>query len=769
MFSFKRWWIGWIFLTFMAYPSLADVGKLRLLAITVNDNPTGVVAPVLVFEENVYLAPEVFADLRFRLPDVPAFRYQNARYYPLDAHAGTGHRIDERMQVLEISIPAKHMVRTRIRRGASAQSKFPPSGYGGFLNYDLLGEYLSDSDDYVAGGAFELGVFAGDIVGITSHVIRDATDRREHIRLDSTIVRDYPEARLTLRFGDSISRGGQWGRPVRFGGLQMATNFATQPQFVTFPTATLSGDSALPSSIDVLVNDSQRFSRDLAAGPFTIEDLPVVTGAGEVTAVVRDVLGRETVITQPYYTSPRLLRRRVHDFSFEAGFLREQFGAESYWYDDTPFFSGTYRYGYSDNLTGEAHVELAGKRQAFGVSAASPVGTYGVVSGSVAGSQHPSGPGGLLQLGFERVARDISVTAFGRLTTGRNYTDFGVDDTLRTPDAETRLRLGIPFGKAGILSTSYTFRAFDDDEDLHIVSSSYSLGVPNVGRLSLSALSTFGLSRETVVALHLTVPLGSRSSASAGLQARKGGDLLKTLEARHVAPLEGGFGGAASVSDDGFTRARGEVSYTSGYGVLSAAASHIDGENGVRLNAVGGLAVADGAVFASRRIDNSFAVVSVPGRSGVGVYSENRLVGTTDSNGRLLLHNLRAYEPNRIGIEPRDLPVDAEVGRTSATVAPRFRSGITVEFPVEASTSARLTIRLEDGSKVPPGATATLNDASEGVPVGFDGEAVLRGVSHGDRVTVDTGEALCAFTLDVEIPAQPMADLGTFTCRRGLQ
>ena len=616
------------------------------------------------------------------------------------------------------------------------------------------------------GGAFELGLYAAGVVATSNHVVRDATDDAEHVRLETTVVRDVPDERLTLRLGDSISRGGQWGRPVRFGGLQVGTNFATQPYFVTFPTAVLSGDAALPSSVDLLVNDSQRFSAGLPAGPFTIENVPLVTGAGEVTAVVRDVLGRETVISQPYYASPSLLSEDLHDFSFELGTLRERFGSKSYSYDDRPFSSATYRYGLNDTVTAEAHAEVHPDRGAIGISAATALGSLGVMSGSVAGSQEKDGGGGLFQIGFERLSRGVSLSASGRLATG-GYEDLGVDENLSSPQAETRFQLGFPLGGWGNLSSSHTFQAFDDEEDTHVVSSTYSVGIARIGRLSLSALSTFGRDEDTLVTLNLTVPLGARSSASATLQAsRDREELLKTASAQTTAPLAGGFGANAEVSDNGFTRARGELSYTSRYGVTSAAVSQIDGDTGARLNAVGGMAVADGDVFLSRRLDNSFAVASVPDQPNVRVYYENQLVGRTDSDGQLLIHSLRPYEANKVSIEPLDLPFDARVERTAATVAPYFRSGVTVEFPVGSSRTILLSVYMEDGTPVPPGALATLDGADDRFPVGLDGEMQLWGAQQGARVVVDTGSGLCEFVLDVELPDEPMPDLGAFTCRR---
>jgi outer membrane usher protein len=153
----------------------------------------------------------------------------------------------------------------------------------------------------------------------------------------------------------------------------------------------------------------------------------------------------------------------------------------------------------------------------------------------------------------------------------------------------------------------------------------------------------------------------------------------------------------------------------------------------------------------------------------VRIYYENRLVGTTDSDGHLLIHNLRPYEANRISIEPLDLPFDSQVDATTATIAPRFRSGVTVEFPVDGSRTALLSVVSETGLPVPPGATATLGEGSRRFPVGLNGQVQLRGIRQGDRVVVDTGSGLCEFVLDIELPDGPMPELGTFTCRRRVQ
>jgi outer membrane usher protein len=42
--------------------------------------------------------------------------------------------------------------------------------------------------------------------------------------------------------------------------------------------------------------------------------------------IVRDLLGRERTISQPYYACPTALAQGVEEYAYEAGAVREDFG-----------------------------------------------------------------------------------------------------------------------------------------------------------------------------------------------------------------------------------------------------------------------------------------------------------------------------------------------------------------------------------------------------------------------------------------------------------
>ena len=139
--------------------------------------------------------------------------------------------------------------------------------------------------------------------------------------------------------------------------MQYATNFGTDPTFVTFPLPTIGGLARQDSVVDVFIDNVQREARSVPPGPFTLESLPVVTGAGEVQLRVTDLLGREQLVTQSYYVSSRLLKQGLQDFGYQLGASAATMARKSFDYG-AALASGTHRYGFTDRLTGEAHGEL---------------------------------------------------------------------------------------------------------------------------------------------------------------------------------------------------------------------------------------------------------------------------------------------------------------------------------------------------------------------------------------------------------------------------
>jgi len=115
----------------------------------------------------------------------------------------------------------------------------------------------------------------------------------------------------------------------------------------------------------------------------------VLTGAGQLQVVVTDALGRQQVLTQPYYSGTALLRPDLAEYSFELGSIREDYGHRSFAYGDM-LGVASYRRGVTDTLTAGARAEAqANGIYALGADAAWQAGVAGIVNAQIAAGGMP--------------------------------------------------------------------------------------------------------------------------------------------------------------------------------------------------------------------------------------------------------------------------------------------------------------------------------------------------------------------------------------------
>jgi len=356
-------------------------------------------------EGKLAVTPAEFAELGLRSdPDSPGAD----GLLDLDRLSGVAYRIDTVAQLVRFEVTE---IRLRVRhfdaRGDAApveedaKGPAPRPGYGAVLNYLLYGTSNSDLRNLFSattrqsafsaaldGRAFSpFGVFSQSVIaGLT------AESSFSSIRLDTTWAYSDPHSLVTYRAGDIVSGGLTWTRPTRLGGFQIQRNFALRPDLVTMPVPQVTGSAVVPSTVDVYVNNIRTYSRDVPPGPFEISNLPIISGVGTQRIVLRDALGREIVTNQPYYASSQLLRTGLFDFSAEVGYRRLYYGILSNSYDPDVVASSSLRYGLSNVLTVEAHVEGGTRLANGGLGIVFPLVNRGIASLALAGRPVQSSP-----------------------------------------------------------------------------------------------------------------------------------------------------------------------------------------------------------------------------------------------------------------------------------------------------------------------------------------------------------------------------------------
>lgn len=710
----------------------------------------------------LFISGEDLERFRLRRPAASALEHEGRPWYALTDLSGATYQLDPRTQSLAISAPPDAFEGTS---AAVPQLRYPPPALpqpGGFLNYSLSATRAGGVQ--AQSGLFEGGFFSRYGVLTSEMLAPDLDQRSSWVRLDTTYTVDFPEHRETLRVGDSISRPGAWGLPLRFGGLQYGTNFATQPGFVRFPIQSASGSAVLPSTVDVFVNNALVSRSQVPPGPFSITNIPMVSGSGDVQLVVRDLLGREQVIVQRFYGSSELLKAGLDDWSVELGAARRRFGVQS---DDYGAAVGgaTWRRGLTDGLTAELRGEAEADTQAAGASALGRVGELGMLTATWAASRSPAGAGQLLGYGFEHTSRRLSGTLqsqhFSPEFRQAGEEDFGVRSR------QIIASLGYSFGAFGSTSLAYVQQSFRDQPEREVMTLSYSVPVAGAN-VTLAASRSYGPDGATSFFAALTVPLGNLTNASLVVNRTKGeraGEVRDSFAAllQKSPPLGEGYGYRLQARDTDLLAA-GTLNTRVATWTAEAAHPRQDGPDAVRLGVSGGIGVVGAYPFLSRTITDSFGVVRVADYPNVHVLHENQPVAQTDERGYAVLPRLRPYDRNQVTIDQRDLPLDARVESLKLQAVPYYRSGVLIEFPVRRVRAATFHIMLEDGSALPSGALVRLMGATEEFPVALKGEVYLEGLGDKNRVIATWHGQSCTFDIAYPQTDDPLPDLGTRIC-----
>lgn len=712
-----------------------------------------------------FVATEDLERWRLRIPSAVPLRHEGKSYYPLDDLPGAAAFVDERRLTMQITTRPEAFVSTV---DVVKPPQFPPPALpypGGFLNYQLSATQFEH--DRTDNGAFEAGFFSTYGVLTSSALAPELGSPKDWVRLDTTFAADYPEKLTSLRFGDTLSRPGAWGRPVRLGGVQYGTNFNVQPGFIRQPVLEAAGSATVPSTVDLFVNNALARRTAVPPGPFSITNIPAINGAGEMRLVVTDLLGRQQVITQPYYGSIQLLKHGLEDFSYEAGLTRRDFALESDHYGP-PIGAATYRRGFTDAFTGELHVEASNGVRTAGPTAVMRAGNLGLVSGSYALGQSDQGVGHLVGGGIEHTEQKYNFSAIGQWAT-REFRQVGMAPDELPKNRQTILTAGYNFGAVGSVSATRVVQDQRGQPFAEVVTLSYNVAIARMANFSINVQRIPGENGSTGIHAALVVPLGELTSASLATDrtrthATGNVETVQSFLLQKSPPFGDGYGYRVQARDKDLLAA-GTLQTPIGVYTVEGSRTGDNHDQALRLGAEGGLATIGGYSFASRNMSDSFGVVRVADYPAVRVMQDNQVVARTDKEGYAVLPRLRPYDRNQITIDQRDLPLDAVLGSLKLDAVPYYRSGVLLNFPIKRVRAATMTIALEDGEPIPSGAVAQVEGKRDEFPVALQGQLYVEGLEERNRVTVQWKGQACI--LDIVYPKtdDPLPNLGTFVCK----
>jgi outer membrane usher protein len=704
---------------------------------------------------------------QWRFPTRPSneiIRFKGVSYVPLASYAGLTARIDTGAQEVEITVPVDDFATTRVQVRNTASVPLTEAQAGSYLNYAFHAAGGTAAPSSV-NGLFDLGMSERSGGSLSASAFTNSLPNSAHfVRLDTAWQIDNPDKHQSIHIGDFVTQPRSLGVPIRFGGLSFGTDFSSDPQFITFPTPNLNGLASLPSTVDVFLNNSQASSNLVPPGPYDVGSLPVVNGLNQAQVVVRDIAGNEHVVTLGFYESSSLLKPGLSDYTFQAGAERLNYGTNSASYGPS-FLTGTWRQGISEVLTAEGHAESMGASRNCGLNLTTILKDSGTLSTGFEQSFGPTDDGRLAQIGYEY--RGSAFSAFTQFQAAdEDFWQLGNGATAARPKQLLQGGLSFEVGN-GQLSFTDVKRTTWDGTTQQIALIGFTRNIRH-GSISISyAPSVLGRPSMLTAVLISTLAPSESVVASTTLQ---GGKTSQGLGIESGLPADG----AGTAID--FQEQSGDVKSYFVQGTQQTQAtdvsldlSSLDNSSSVDADLSGAIVLIDGKAHATRQVTGPYGLVSVPGYPGVGVLLNNRKIGETDKHGDLVVNNLEPFNGNQISLDPRSLPISANIASVDLTIVPSRAGVVAVRFATQKAGGVRITVVDSGGRPLPPG--TVIEDAGSIVwPVAEDGDAYLAGINPGSQsLTAIQGASRCQFTVEVPDDILGLPNLGKFTCEVGHQ
>ncbi|MDH2633977.1 fimbria/pilus outer membrane usher protein [Acinetobacter nosocomialis] len=626
------------------------------------------------------------------------------------------------------------------------------------LNYSLY--HTITNDESIFSGSAE-GIFNSALGNFSSGVLYNGSNENSYshekwVRLDSKWQYVDPEKVRIYTLGDFISNSSDWGSSVRLAGLQWSSAYTQRGDIVTSALPQFSGSAALPSTLDLYVNQQKIYSGLVPSGPFDVKQLPFISG-NEVTLVTTDATGQQTITKKPYYFSSKILAKGINEFSVDVGVPRYNYGLYSNDYDDATFASGAIRYGYSNSLTlsGGAEASTDGLSN-VGTGFAKNLFGVGVINADIAASQYKDENGYSALVGLEgRISKNISFNTSYRKVFD-NYFDLARVSQIRylkenqlNAESQNYLNysaLADEIIRAGINYNFYAgYGVYVGYNQIKYSDNSYKLLSANLsGSLNKnwgfysSAYKDYENHKDYGIYFALRYTPSTRTNAITSVSSDSGRLSYRQEVFVLSEPQVGSFGWGGYVERNQDTHDNNASiygSYRARAAYLTGRYNRIGDNDQVALSATGSLVAAAGRIFAANEIGDGYAVVTNAGPQSQ-ILNGGINLGTTDKSGRFLIPSLMPYRENHIYLDPSYLPLNWNVKSTDQKTVVGYRQGTLVDFGAHQVVSG--LVRIVDKNNMPllPGYSVRINGQQDAV-VGYDGEVFIPNLLQQNKLEVD--------------------------------
>ncbi len=254
------------------------------LDVLVNGKSAGEIQKVEYRQGHYYLPASVLKHLGVKVesPDQDVVA--------VDQIPGVQVALNNAAQQLAVTVPTDWLPQQMVDMQAQARPSIQAdSSTGVLLNYDAYFNRNRHTSTFSAwseqrlfspfGALSSTGAWRGSLRG------QYTTGGPRFMRYDTQWRYNDPATMRKYVLGDLVTDSLADSSSVRMAGVQIGRNFATRPDLVTYPVPQFAGQAAVPTAVDLFINNYRMGTREVGPGPFTVQSLPYINGAGPTSRV----------------------------------------------------------------------------------------------------------------------------------------------------------------------------------------------------------------------------------------------------------------------------------------------------------------------------------------------------------------------------------------------------------------------------------------------------------------------------------------------------
>lgn len=716
--------------------------KMQLyLELIVNGASTGHIAVIDYEQGEFFILPQDLAATNIAESHWQFAPKNTKNKISLNNIDGVSVEYEQNMQRLLISVPPSWLPGNELSLLGNRQYQPALTDTGAVLNYDL---FVSKNHHNTNLGLWhEFRTFGRYGALTTSGTYRKSfknnnNNQNKYLRYDTKFRYSNDSRLLTFEAGDIITRTLSWNNAVRLAGVQLSHHFSLRPDIITYPMPQFSGENDLPTAVDLFVNGSKVNSENIDSGPFTLSNIPFISGAGEATVVTTDALGRSVSTTVQLYVTETLLRPGLTDYSVALGSFRKNYGLKNFDYGDFAF-DGNFRHGLTRYFTLEGRAGGTRDLQLFGVGGVTQLNVFGSLNFAYTKSYWKSESGSKMNLGYRYIHRNFSFSAQHE----RHYKAFrplSEESQIIVPDKQNyQLTLGIPLKQFGTLGVGYFYNQRKDDKESKVMNISWSKSFQDWGSFYAAINKNYDENNFSGV-FQWNIPLFSKRRDIFSLLSQRNSEKKWSQRVNYQRSVydDSGLGWNLSYQfndgNDDYRQADG-IWRTKQF-ELKGGVYGTNSNNTVWGNANGAVILMDNHLFASRAINDTFVVVSTEKVPNIGVYYDNRYLGNTDRDGYFVISEGASYYAGRYSIDPSNAPISMKVDKIERILLLREKSGYLLRFGLKPIRTAYVALVDQKGNPLSMGLKAELNGQSVS-DIGWDGMVYYDNIENDNKIIVE--------------------------------